>query len=331
MMERARIHPHMPPSLLNKGLATVLSVASGLAWAGPPTVSSSYQGDSYGVVSLRMQGDQLVGVATGGPCGFEPDTEVLSGEFQDNVLVGQVLLCQLGPHCEPRVNQPALVVFNPEDGVMTALFRLKDGCRSPVLKNDSLLLLRPLSRDAVAPARAASATTAVAASATADGANSSAAQVAAGLGRQGEVSPLEEGQRQLAAGNAGVAQRHFELALSKDPRSAAAVVGLGASQLMLNDVSRAVKTLEAGRGLGRADVHLWLAYAYQREGNRNRSRESLRKAFDQGWMPAGRATEAVAEQALREDIKDIETLMQQQRTRKRVPVRPPAGAGNTTP
>lgn len=97
---------------------------------------------------------------------------------------------------------------------------------------------------------------------------------------------------------------------------------------MLNDVSRAVKTLEAGRGLGRADVHLWLAYAYQREGNRNRSRESLRKAFDQGWMPAGRAAEAVAEQALREDI---ETLMQQQRTRKRGPVRPSAGAGNTTP
>ncbi|WNZ64996.1 hypothetical protein QEG98_15915 [Myxococcus sp. MxC21-1] len=100
---------------------------------------------------------------------------------------------------------------------------------------------------------------------------------------------------------------------------------------MLNDVSRAVKTLEAGRGLGRADVHLWLAYAYQREGNRNRSRESLRKAFEQGWMPAGRTAEAVPEQALREDIKDIETLMQQQRTRKRVPARPSAGVGNTTP
>lgn len=328
MMERARIHPHMPPSLLNKGLATVLSVASGLAWAGPPTVSSSYQGDSYGAVSMRMQGDRLVGLATGGPCGFEPDTEVLSGEFQDNVLVGQVLLCQLGPHCEPRVTQPALVVFNPDDGVMTALFRLKDGCRSPVLKDDALLLLRPLSReaDAVEPARAA---TAVAASATADGASSSAAQVAAGLGRQVEVSPLEEGQRQLAAGNAGVAQRHFELALSRDPRNASAVVGLGASQLMLNDVGRAVKTLEAGKSLGRADVHLWLAYAYQREGNRNRARESLRKAFEQGWMPAGRASEAAVEQALREDIKDLETLMQQ-RTRKRAPVRP-VGAGNTTP
>ncbi|WIG96608.1 hypothetical protein KGD87_03995 [Myxococcus sp. SDU36] len=321
----------MPPSLLNKGLATVLSVASGLAWAGPPTVSNAYQGDSYGAVSLRMQGDRLVGFATGGPCGFEPDTEVLSGEFQDNVLVGQVLLCQLGPHCEPRVNQPALVVFNPEDGVMTALFRLKDGCRSPVLKNDSFLLLRPLSRDAdaVAPARAASATTAVAAAA--DGANSSAAQVAAGLGRQGEVSPLEEGQRQLAAGNAGVAQRHFELALSRDARNASAVVGLGASQLALNDVVRAVKTLEAGKGLGRADVHLWLAYAYLREGNRARSRESLRRAFDLGWVPAGRASETVAEQALREDIKDLEVLMQQQRTRKRILGRPPAGAGNSAP
>ncbi len=329
MMERARIHPHMPPSLLNKGLATVLSVASGLAWAGPPTVSSAYQGDFYGAVSMRMQGDRLVGLATGGPCSFEPDTEVISGEFQDNVLVGQVLLCQQGPHCEPRVSQPALVVFNPEDGVMTALFRLKDGCRSPVLRNDSLLLLRPLAREAEAqePARPAS-SSAVAAS---DGAGSSAALVAAGLGRHAELSPLEEGQRLLAAGNAAVAQRHFELALERDPRNALAVVGLGASQLALNDVARAVKTLEAGRNLPRAEVHLWLAYAYHREGNRGRARESLRKAFDMGWAPAGRASEAVVEQALRDDIKDFDSFMQQQRARKRGPVRAPAGAGNTTP
>ncbi|WP_426751318.1 tetratricopeptide repeat protein [Myxococcus sp. Y35] len=278
---------------------------------------------------MRMQGDRLVGTATGGPCAFEPDTEVLSGEFQDNVLVGQVLLCQTGPHCEPQVRQPALVVFNPEDGVMTALFRLKEGCRSPVLKNDTLLLLRPLSREAEAlePARPAAAT----AVASSDGAGSSAALVAAGLGRQAEVSSLEEGQRQLLAGNAAVALRHFELALQKDPRNASAVVGLGASQLALNDVARAVKTLEAGRALGRADVHLWLAYAYQREGSRARSREALRKAFEMGWTPAGRTSEAVAEQALREELKDIEALIQQQRARKRGPVRAPAGAGNTTP
>ncbi|MFP2964118.1 hypothetical protein ACLEPN_42015, partial [Myxococcus sp. 1LA] len=134
-------------------------------------MSSTYQGDFYGTVSLRMQGDRLVGFTTGGPCGFEPDTEVLSGEFQDNVLVGQVLLCQTGPHCEPRVNQPVLVVFNPEDGVMTALFRLKDGCHSPVLKNDALLLLKPVagSGDAVEAARPAAAP---AAGATAESASS---------------------------------------------------------------------------------------------------------------------------------------------------------------
>ncbi|MFP2964023.1 hypothetical protein ACLEPN_41520, partial [Myxococcus sp. 1LA] len=119
--------------------------------------------------------------------------------------------------------------------------------------------------------------------------------------------------------------------LSRDARNASAVVGLGASQLALNDVARAVKTLEGGKGLGRADVHLWLAYAYQREGSRARARESLRRAFDLGWTPSGRASEAAAEQALREEIKDLETLMQQQRTRKRILSRPPAGAGNTTP
>ncbi|WP_238539673.1 tetratricopeptide repeat protein [Corallococcus macrosporus] len=291
-------------------------------------MSSSYQGDSFGTVSMRMQGDRLVGFTTGGPCGFEPDTEVLSGEFQDNVLVGQVLLCQTGPHCEPRVNQPVLVVFNPEDGVMTALFRLKDGCHSPVLKNDALLLLKPVAGagDAVEAARRAAAP-----AATAESAGSSAAQVAAGLGKQGEVSPVEEGQRQLLAGNAAVAQRHFELALSRDARNAAAVVGLGASQLALNDVARAVKTLEAGKGLGRADVHLWLAYAYLREGSRARARDSLRRAYDLGWTPSGRASEAAVEQALREEIKDLEALMQQQRSRKRILGRPPAGAGNTTP
>jgi hypothetical protein len=319
MMKRL---PHMPPALSNKALATVLSVvASGLAWAGP-TVSGPYLGDTYGPVEFRTEGEQVIGTATGkgGVCGFEPGTQVVKGELQGHVLVGRVLLCQMGPSCMEKQSHPALFFINAYDRVLSALVQPPKGCRSPALKDGLLLLLRSTapqddSQDGEAEEAEAAAP-------------SPAAPVAAPRPEpEAGVPSLEEAQRQLAAGNHAVALRHFARLAETDDRNPAAVVGLAACQLGLGDVPGALTTLERMRASTRPDVHLWLAYAHLRDRKRPRARDALRRAMDLGWAPGNRPAEAVPEAALREDI---EALLQQ-RNRKRAPGREALGAGSTIP
>ncbi|MFP2932314.1 tetratricopeptide repeat protein [Pyxidicoccus sp. 3LG] len=284
-----------------------------------------------------MDGERVIGTASGGPCGFKPDTEVLSGEFQDNVLVGTLRLCQVGgPDCEPQVQQPVLAIFNPQDRVLSALVRLPAGCGSQALKDNSLLVLKATAAPQVDGREVEAASPEAEDEAPEAGAreavtppsepSSSAAQVAQARKREPEVPPLEEGQRQLAAGNHTAAQTLFEHVLEKEPRNPAALVGLAASQLGRNDVAGALRSLGAAKSSTRPDVHLWMAYAHLREGNRFKSREALRRAMDLGWAPGNRPAEAVPELALREDIKQ---LMQQ--GRKRAPSREPTGSGSTSP
>lgn len=317
--------PHMPPAHSNKALATVLSVvASGLAWAGP-TVSGPYLGETYGQVEFRTEGERVVGTATGpgGPCRFEPGTEVVTGELQGQVLVGQVLLCQTGPQCAERERHPALLVINSYDRVLSALVQLPKGCRSPALKDGLLLLLRSSAppdesrdgeaepdEDAAAPAP-------------------QAAVAAQPRPREPDagVATVEDGQRHLLSGNHAAAQAIFERVLQTDALNPAATVGLAACLLHQGDADRALKTLERARASSRPDVHLWLAYAHHKDRNRLRARESLRRAMELGWAPGNRPAEAVPETALRSEI---ESLLQQ-RNRKRAPSRESLGSGSSIP
>ncbi|WP_164016983.1 tetratricopeptide repeat protein [Pyxidicoccus trucidator] len=329
----------MLPTLSNKALATILSVASGLAWAGPgPNISGPYLGDAYGQVDFRMEGERVVGTAAGkgGPCQFEPGTEVISGELQGNVLVGTVLLCQVGrPECAAREPHPALIFVNPQDRVLSALIRLREGCTSPALKQNLQLFLRatapqeeareaePESDSEPEPESEAGAEEARAPAATAP-----AAGVAQARQQAPEVLTLDEGQRQLAAGNHAAAQPHFEHVLRTDPRNISAVVGLAACQLGRGDADGALKTLEpAAKTSSRPDLHLWLAHAYSMDKNRFRAREVLRKLMDLGWTPGNRPAEAIPETALKADIEAV----MQQRSRKRTPGREAIGSGSTSP
>ncbi|MCP3142530.1 hypothetical protein [Pyxidicoccus xibeiensis] len=291
-------------------------------------MSGPYLSDAYGQVEFRMEGERVIGTGTGGACGFKSDTRLISGEFQDNVLVGTVLLCQVGPECEARVEYPMLALFNPQDRVLSALVRLAPGCGSSALKGGSLLILRatsplPDAREAAAPAADEAEPLEVDAPPAPETMTGSVVQA---RGRLPDASS-EGGSRQPAAGESKAAQAVVQGVVERDARSPSAMVGLAASQLSKNDIEGALRSLGSVKSSTRPDVHLWTAYAHHREGtNHGRCRESLRRAMELGWAPRNRPAEAVPERALHEEIR---SLMQQ--GRKRAASREPTGSGSTSP
>ncbi|NVJ20174.1 MULTISPECIES: tetratricopeptide repeat protein [Myxococcus] len=316
---------------------TALSVTSGLAWAGPK-LAGPYVGDTYGQVDLHMEGERLVGTSagSGGGCKFPPGTEVLSGEFQGNVLVATMQVCLSGvPECVGARSFPVLAIYNPQTSVLTGRFRLPSGCHSPGLK-DSQLLLRgqggvPDEREDEALKESATeaeegepepaaAPAAEAAAAPKGGAEAKAAQAQPPMVTTGHVS---EGLKWLALSKWEIARPRFEAALKEDGRSVDALVGMAACSLGANNASKALEWL--GRispvPAGRPDVYAWQAYAHNMVGNKGRVAPLLRRALDQGWTPEEpKAWERALVNALGSDIEQV-------KNRKRAPV----GSGSTSP
>jgi len=328
----------MPPSLLNKALVTALSVTSGLAWAGPK-LAGPYVGDTYGQVDLHMEGERLVGTSagSGGGCKFPPGTEVLSGEFQGNVLVATMQVCLSGvPECVGARSFPVLAIYNPQTSVLTGRFRLPNGCHSPGLK-DSQLLLRgqggpPEEREDEAPKEesaseaeegeleAAAPPAVQAAAAPRGGAEAKTAQAQPPVVTTSHVS---EGLKWLALNQWETARPRFEAALKEDARNVDALVGMAACSLGTNNAGKALEWLSRISSVpaGRPDVYAWQAYAYSMVGAKGRVAPLLRRALDQGWKPESpREWEGALVNALWADIEQV-------KSRKRAPV----GSGSTSP
>lgn len=328
----------MPPSLLNKGLVTALSVTSGLAWAGPK-LSGPYVGDTYGQVELHMEGERLVGTSSGsgGGCKFPAGTEVLSGEFQGNVLVATLQVCLSGtPECVGARSFPTLATYNPQSGVLSARVRLPKGCHSPGLK-DFVLFLRGTggageSEDDAAKEGALGGRAAAAGSASAE----EAAEAKASETRTAAIGtrPVDLGLQFLAANSPNkweIARARFEAALLEDPRDIDALVGMAASHLGLGNPSKAQEFLSRIRQIPptRPDVYAWQAYAADAQGDTGRVQPLLRRALDLNWSPENpKPWEAALVKAL---AGDIELAQKQSKNRKRAPGREAAGAGSTSP
>ncbi|WP_426731683.1 tetratricopeptide repeat protein [Myxococcus faecalis] len=309
---------------------TALSVASGLAWAGPK-LAGPYQGDTYGQVDLHMEGERLVGLSagSGGGCKFAPGTEVLSGEFQGNVLVATVQLCLEGPPPDCVGVRPftALAVYNPNSLVLSAHFRLPPKCHSPGLK-DSVLTLRgvrgaePVEREEEVPAALPD---------EVEASLAPAKEAAAARPQPLGTRPVELGQNLLANGKWDMARARFEAALAEDNKDIDALVGMAASNLGSGNAVRAVEYLERIRPVppSRPDVYAWQAYAAEQQGFKGRVVPLLRRALELNWAPESpKPWEAVLVRALAADIEQVQKAV---KNRKRAPGRESAGAGSSSP
>ncbi len=107
--------------------------------AGP--VSGVYEGRMGRLAFETDARGRVVGLyGDGGECKFDPRRPVVDGEFEGDVLVGAVTLCQTGPACEERTYP--ILAFRLPDGSLSAHVKLEPACQSAAL-DGTRLVLRP--------------------------------------------------------------------------------------------------------------------------------------------------------------------------------------------
>ncbi len=272
------------------GLAALIAAAPVSAWAGV-VLSGSYQADVLGRVEVSTERERLVAYATeGGACGSGRRRPVLEGEFQGNVLVGQLTVCLRGTSCPAEETLPILAFYSPVDRSLTAWVRPRKGCQSPVLGEEGLLLLLP------APAAVPAATQAR------TGVSSVARLRTEKRNPEAAKESLEKANRllvELKDVSGSVAE--FERSITHDDRNWVAFFGLGTAQLMRRQASEAIDALLRARNLNAREpsIHYHLACAYSQLADKPRAMESLRQAVKLGY--------ALAEGSFQDD--DLDRLL----------------------
>lgn len=328
-------------------LAAVACLTSGFAWAGPQ-LNGTYQGEAFGPIELRSSGDRLDGTApAGGPCQRQVAERILTGEFQGNVFLGEITLCQTGDTCTPSQTFPVMLVYNVDEGVLGGVVKLEDECDSPALLKNHMLVLRAKEQGAsLTPAPPAAPEPRQAPEQRQVQApvqpppSGGAAQVAA----QRRLEPvdvaatLRQGQAFLAARNPIAASQQFQLVLAqeKEKNNAWALVGMGVSHYLRKQQSEALRFLEqarsVGSGLARAEAFFWTACVKRAAQESGFTQIALRQAVQGGWTaPEGNA---LVEHELQQFSKEgalYEAQVKQARGRKRVQGRESQGAGSASP
>ncbi|NBD10927.1 MULTISPECIES: tol-pal system YbgF family protein [Corallococcus] len=338
----------MSPPTSTLALAAGVCLVSGLAWAGP-TFNGTFQGEAFGPIELRSDGDHLVGMApAGGPCQRPAAQQALTGDFQGNVFLGEVTLCQTGDTCSPSQSYVVMLVYNVEERALGGMVKLEGGCESPALLKNGLLLLRapdqgaaltPVTvqaseRQAQAPAPAPSPVAAVSPP------SGGAAQIAA----QRRLEPvdvaatLKQGLSQLAQNPIGASQQ-FQLVLAqeKEKNNAWALMGMGVSYFLRRQHSDALTYLDRARAAGspqaRAEAFFWTACVMRATKDPRMANEALRRALNDGWSPP--EGNALVERELQQFANEgavYEQLLKQARgSRKRTQGRESQGAGSASP
>jgi tetratricopeptide (TPR) repeat protein len=116
-------------------LATILAAVPALAAA--PAISGLYRAGELGIVDIQTLEGRIVARYRGaGSCNFKQDIQVLSGNFEGDVFLGTVFVCQEGPSCEREKTFPFLAVFH--EGALAGDVKLDVGCSSPGLEGRRL-------------------------------------------------------------------------------------------------------------------------------------------------------------------------------------------------
>ncbi|MBZ4333705.1 hypothetical protein [Corallococcus sp. AS-1-12] len=322
-------------------LAAVACLASGFAWAGPQ-LNSTYQADAFGPIELRSDGEHLVGTApAGGPCQRPAAEPILTGDFQGNVFLGELTLCQTGDTCTPSRSFPVMLVYNVEERALGGVVKLEDDCESPALPKNRMLVLRATEQGAaVTPATAQAPEQRQVQAPVPPPPSGGAAQVAA----QRRLEPLDVAAtlklgQSLLPNNPFGASQQFQLVLSqeKEKNNAWALTGMGVAYHLRKQQPEALKYLDQARSVGsgaaRAEAFFWTACVKRAAQESAFAQAALKRALQEGWSPP--EGNALVERELQQFANEgtlYEALVKQARGRKqRVQGRDPQGAGSSSP
>lgn len=249
--------------------ALALLAAGAVAHAAPPP-RGLYGRPGLGVVDFAATEAGVVGtLAKAGACPLPPGVRLISGHLEGTVFTGEVLLCQQGARCVERTF-PLLGVLS--GGKLVARIRLDEGCLSPALEGDALVL-EPLSAEE--RKRAVDAVRGGASRAETERSRRETADAA-----------FREAALALERGDAGAARREGGRAVAYDDEQWGHHYVLGAAQLHTQEYSAAAAALSRALALATAaaaeppvlaQVHYHLACAQARVGRREAAYASLRE------------------------------------------------------
>ncbi len=257
------------------------------AW-GAPAFTGLWSAGDLGLLEFSQAGEgKLVAkFKRGGQCNFKPDIQIISGTFEGNVFVGTVLVCQVGPSCQPETTYPFLAVWH--ESSLSGDVKLDSSCRSPGLDLKRLNI--------------AVATTEEKLSLRQD--TGSAAQIAASkpISKREQQDLAEKSlllaQRKMKEGDFRAASQAFERGISYAEENWAAHAGLGVAELNLKNTEKALSSLQRALQLTKGarvndselgDLHYNLACAQSRSGMKNEALLSLKKAIK--LLPQGTMAE----------------------------------------
>ncbi len=256
----------MPQTAKTIGLILLVGSLGEGAFAGPSrTVTGRYEG-ALGVLEFDTESTgRVVGrYGEGGPCPFDPRRPVVDGEFEGNVFVGTVTLCQKGPACEERA-YPVLGVLNP-DGTLAADVKLEPGCMSPALTGTRLLL------------RSAPGAVVLA-----------AARKNPRKSRDACIEDLKRGTVLLQKRDYAGASYYFSEGLGCNADNWPAYLGIGIAELRRGRVQEAMTAFTRAQRLAKADgeedpgIYFNLACAHSRLGDQQGALDALDRSVALGW------------------------------------------------
>jgi tetratricopeptide (TPR) repeat protein len=208
---------------------------------------------------------RVVGRFSDGPCKFDPQRPVVDGEFEGDVLVGAVTLCQTGPACEERTYP--ILAFRLSDGSLSAQVKLEPACQSAAL-DGTRLVLRPVPDQATA------------------------------LASVNEPPKLTNAEcsAALLKGNA-LYEKHdwagvsfyFKKGLACNEAIWQAHLAIGNAELRRGNVEAALVSYNRAREISIAQeqendgIYYNIACVYSQIGDQAKALEALRRALDLGW------------------------------------------------
>jgi tetratricopeptide (TPR) repeat protein len=235
-----------------------------------PALNGSFSGD-LGVLSFETeQGGRVSGhFQGGGPCSFVVDRRILDGQFEGDVLLGTVILCQVGAACRERA-YPFMAFYNAKEGTLSANIKLEASCDSPALKGKRLFLRKGTPEEAEGTPG-----TDLTSRRPRD------SKRIAELARKA----FDTGQKFLKVGDFSQASKQFELGLSYDERNFAGYLGLGVAEIGLGHAQRALDSYARSAELKPdfPDTYFNIACVYARSRDREQTLKNLEKAIRFGF------------------------------------------------